>query len=64
MLISDQFLFEFQGVRFPKTTYLYFQDLLGKKLDHPLVKDYQRRFPYYQLKEDPLTETVLFVYVN
>ncbi|XP_076817134.1 hypoxia up-regulated protein 1-like isoform X1 [Clavelina lepadiformis] len=51
-----------KGVRFPKLVYLYLQDLLGKKLNHPLVKLFQKRFPYYDLKEDPETGTVTFVH--
>ena len=34
------------GVRFPKTCYFYLLDLLGKKVDHPLVKEYQQKFPW------------------
>lgn len=29
------------GVRFPKNTYKFFLDLLGKSFDHPLVKAYR-----------------------
>ncbi|KPJ17240.1 Hypoxia up-regulated protein 1 [Papilio machaon] len=39
------------GVRFPKNTYKFFLDLLGKSFDHPLVKAYKERFPYYDLVE-------------
>ncbi|XP_028128595.2 hypoxia up-regulated protein 1 [Diabrotica virgifera virgifera] len=48
------------GVRFPKQTFSYLLDLLGKSIDHPLVKLYQERFPYYNIIEDPERKTVLF----
>lgn len=48
------------GVRFPKNAYLYLLDLLGKDINHPLVKLYQKRFPYYELVEDKERGTVLF----
>ncbi|CAK1543227.1 unnamed protein product [Leptosia nina] len=37
------------GVRFPKNTYKYLLDLLGKPYDHPLVQSYRDRFPYYEI---------------
>ncbi|XP_045499638.1 hypoxia up-regulated protein 1 [Colias croceus] len=37
------------GVRFPKNSYKYLLDLLGKPFDHPLVKAYRERFPYYEM---------------
>lgn len=49
-----------QGVKHPKTTYLYILDLLGKKVDNPLVKLYSKRFPYYDLVDDPVTGSVTF----
>ncbi len=48
------------GVRFPSACYSYFLDLLGKKMDNPIVKLFQERFPYYTLVEDELRGTVLF----
>ena len=48
------------AVRFPKNAYLYFMDLLGKKLDNPIVQQFQKRFPYYTLVEDDVRGTVLF----
>ncbi|CAK1582611.1 unnamed protein product [Parnassius mnemosyne] len=38
------------GVRFPKNTYKYLLDLLGKSYDHPLVKAYRERYPYYDIE--------------
>merc|ERR1712142_311091 len=35
-------------------------DLLGKKVDHPLVKSYQARFPQYKIEADPERGTVMF----
>ncbi|XP_078492250.1 hypoxia up-regulated protein 1-like [Ciona intestinalis] len=51
-----------KGVRFPKNTYLYLQELLGKSLDHPMVQLYQQRFPYHHLMNDPETGTVTFLH--
>nr|CAD7437963.1 unnamed protein product [Timema bartmani] len=48
------------AVRFPKNSYSYLLDLLGKKLDNPVVKLFQKRFPYYELVADPERGTVLF----
>lgn len=40
------------GIRFPKNAYSYLLDLLGKDINHPVVKLYQERFPYYDIVED------------
>lgn len=40
------------GIRFPKNAYFYLLDLLGKDINHPIVKLYQKRFPYYDIVED------------
>ncbi|XP_041981667.1 hypoxia up-regulated protein 1 [Aricia agestis] len=37
------------GVRFPKNSYKYLLDLLGKPYDHPLVQAYKQRYPYYDI---------------
>ncbi|KAK3912914.1 Hypoxia up-regulated protein 1 [Frankliniella fusca] len=48
------------SARFPKQTYAYLLDLVGKKIDNPLVKQFQRRFPFYDIISDPIRGTVLF----
>uniref|UniRef100_A0A224XE47 Hypoxia up-regulated protein 1 n=1 Tax=Panstrongylus lignarius TaxID=156445 RepID=A0A224XE47_9HEMI len=48
------------GVRFPKNCYSYLLDLLGKKVDNPVVKLFQQRFPYYDIVPDPERGTVVF----
>ena len=48
------------GVRFPKQCYIYLLDLLGKKVDNPVVKLFQQRFPYYEIIPDPVRGTVVF----
>ncbi|XP_026477005.1 hypoxia up-regulated protein 1-like [Ctenocephalides felis] len=48
------------GVRFPAQSYAYLLDLLGKSIDHPVVKLYQKRFPYYKIEADPVRNTVVF----
>jgi len=47
-------------VKSPKNCYVYLLDLLGKKIDHPLVKAYQSRFPQYKIEADPDRGTVVF----
>lgn len=48
------------GIRFPKQAFVYLLDLLGKDINHPLVKLYQKRFPYYDIVEDPERGLILF----
>lgn len=48
------------SARFPKQTYAYLLDLVGKKADNPLVKQFQTRFPFYDIITDPVRGTVLF----
>lgn len=48
------------GTRYPKNCYFYLVDILGKKFDNPAVAQYQKRYPFYELKEDPERGTVLF----
>eukprot|EP00090_Calanus_glacialis_P002224 TRINITY_DN1166_c0_g1_i2.p1 TRINITY_DN1166_c0_g1~~TRINITY_DN1166_c0_g1_i2.p1 ORF type:complete len:1014 (-),score=434.62 TRINITY_DN1166_c0_g1_i2:191-3232(-) len=47
-------------VKSPKNCYVYMFDLLGKKVDHPMVKAYQARFPQYKIEADPERGTVVF----
>merc|ERR1712004_830335 len=35
-------------------------DLLGKKVDHPIVTAYKARFPQYEIEADPVRGTVIF----
>lgn len=48
------------GIRFPKNSYSYLIDLLAKDINHPVVKLYQSRFPYYKIVEDTQRGTILF----
>lgn len=48
------------GVRFPKNSYGYLLDLIGKDVNHPLVKLYQERFPHYEIMEDAKRNGILF----
>lgn len=48
------------GLRFPKQAFSYLIDLLGKDINHPLVKLYQKRFPYYEILEEPERNTIQF----
>ncbi|KAG7176659.1 Hypoxia up-regulated protein 1-like [Homarus americanus] len=45
------------GIRFPHTNFFYLLDLLGKKVDNPIVKLYQSRFPFYNIEADPGRDT-------
>lgn len=48
------------GLRFPSNSFAYLLDLLGKKVDNPVVQLYQKRFPYYNIEADPERGTVVF----
>uniref|UniRef100_A0A182MPB6 Hypoxia up-regulated protein 1 n=1 Tax=Anopheles culicifacies TaxID=139723 RepID=A0A182MPB6_9DIPT len=48
------------GVRFPSNSFGYLVDLLGKTIDNPMVDLYRKRFPYYDIVEDPVRRTVVF----
>lgn len=48
------------GLRFPKQAFSYLLDLLGKDIDHHLVKLYQKRFPYYDIVEEPERKIIQF----
>ena len=47
-------------VKKPKYCYAYLLDLLGKKVDHPIVTAYKARFPQYEIEADPVRGTVIF----
>ncbi|KRZ11411.1 Hypoxia up-regulated protein 1, partial [Trichinella zimbabwensis] len=49
-----------QRRRKPVASYAFLVNLLGKKLDNPVVQDYQKLFPFYHLIADPNRGTVLF----
>ena len=48
------------AVKYPKNCYFYLLDLLGKKIDHPAVKLFLQRFPYYDIEADAERGTVIF----
>ncbi|KAK4297071.1 hypothetical protein Pmani_030475 [Petrolisthes manimaculis] len=50
------------GVRFPATNYYYLLDLLGKKIDNPIVELYKTRFPFYTIEADEERNTIVFRY--
>ena len=49
-----------QSIKSPKTAYFNLRNLLGKPLNHPIVKQFQERYPYYNIKEDEKTKTIYF----
>ncbi|XP_058948483.2 hypoxia up-regulated protein 1 [Pocillopora verrucosa] len=57
-LFSDSALT--MSVKYPKSSYIYVQNVLGKKFSNPMVEQYKQRFPWYDLEEDKETGTVLF----
>lgn len=48
------------SVKYPKSSYIYIQNVLGKKFNNPMVEQYKQRFPWYDLEEDKETGTVLY----
>lgn len=48
------------GIREPAAAYGYLLDLLGKTIENPIVDLYRKRFPYYEIIEDPKRNTVIF----
>ncbi|GFU52564.1 hypoxia up-regulated protein 1 [Nephila pilipes] len=48
------------GVRFPEKTFMYLMDIIGKKIDNPLVELYKKRFPFYDLQPTEDRQSVLF----
>ena len=48
------------GIRKPANNYAYLLDLLGKKIDNPIVETYKKRFPYYDIVEEPNRGTIVF----
>lgn len=50
------------GIRYPPGSFIYLLDLLGKKIDNPIVELYKKRFPYFNIEADPDRRTVVFRY--
>ncbi|XP_014221375.1 hypoxia up-regulated protein 1 [Trichogramma pretiosum] len=48
------------GTRFPKNSFSYILDLIGKSIDNPMVQLFQKRFPYYNIEADSERNTILF----
>uniref|UniRef100_A0A8D0GE94 Hypoxia up-regulated protein 1 n=1 Tax=Sphenodon punctatus TaxID=8508 RepID=A0A8D0GE94_SPHPU len=48
------------SIKSPKVALRYFHDLLGKRMDNPLVALYHSRFPEHELVKDERRQTVLF----
>ena len=43
-------LFLLQAVKYPKNSYVFVQDVLGKKINNPLVQQYKQRCVYCEFK--------------
>ena len=48
------------GVKYPKACYMNFLDLMGKSVDHEIVKAFSRKFPYYTIVACSERDTVCF----
>ena len=46
MFILFILLFLMQAVKYPKNSYIFVQDVLGKKFNNPLVQQYKQRCVY------------------
>ncbi len=49
-----------QSIKNPKTAYLYITQILAKSLDNPVVQAYREKYPFYDIREDPVTKTIYF----
>ncbi|ESO05028.1 hypothetical protein HELRODRAFT_111473 [Helobdella robusta] len=50
------------AMRYPKTSYRYLHEVIGKDFDNPLVVEFKKKYPYYEIERDPRTGSVLFVH--
>ncbi|KAK0086459.1 hypothetical protein PV325_003173 [Microctonus aethiopoides] len=48
------------GLRFPKKSFSYILDLLGKSINNPIVDLYRKRFPHYDIIADEERNTIAF----
>lgn len=48
------------SAKYPKKSFLYIVDLLGKSIDNPMVDLYRKRFPYYEIVADEERNTIAF----
>ncbi|KAJ8687030.1 hypothetical protein QAD02_022824 [Eretmocerus hayati] len=51
---------QIKGLRFPKQTFSYILDLVGKSIDNPVVQLFKKRFPYYNIEADSKRNTIAF----
>lgn len=49
-----------QAAKYPPNAFSFLLDLLGKKVDHPVVQMYKKRFPYHDIVADDNRGTVVF----
>ena len=47
-------------MKYPEKAYWYIQDLMGKTVENPAVKLFQKRFQYYDIERDSDTGTSKF----
>ena len=44
----------------PGQSYMLLRELVGKRLDNPVIEQYLKRFPFYNLKTDVNTNELFF----
>ncbi|CAF0839119.1 unnamed protein product [Didymodactylos carnosus] len=49
-----------RSMKSPQTSYMYLTELVGKTIDNPVIEQFLKRFPYYQLKTDPYSKQLIF----
>lgn len=49
-----------QSIKTPKFAYVYLTQILGKSLDSPHVQSYLSRYPFYDIREDPVSKNIYF----
>lgn len=52
--------FFFQATKYPASAFMFIRDLLGKNMSNPVVKTFQKRFPYYKMEDDEERSTINF----
>ena len=64
LTIFFKILFPSQAVKYPKNSYIFLQDLLGKKINNPLVQQYKKRYSMETLREwNLVNQTMMLNYI-
>jgi len=57
---SSDSLFLLQALKYPRYAFKDLIDLLGKKASNPIISEYKKRYPFYDIEADPDTGLVAF----